>query len=361
MKKAMLMILVLFSISMFASAAITDFTIDYINQTAAGGFTGDTSFGTYNYATGHFLICDYSNATVKTASGTDGSLLGALNTSGLSVDALGIFSICATSDGVIYGGANVTSTGGVGTSLIRWANESAAPVQQDPAPTAGNMVFPRAMDAIGTGINTIVASTGSGSSNYDVSIMTTTNGTTFAVTDYIADTIGVQFKQGVALVEGMEKIYGVKADGDGEVWRADKSGSVWAPNTSFTPPPNYTLPVPGPGLGAGCVLGYAKGHNVLFIIGNSNATDDFITALDGDTGAIIAQKQIGGNVATYGYGCVDLKETDGVGYFACRSSLPGRPLSGKISFTVYVAPTPTPTPSPTPIVLSVNSSWGLYE
>ncbi|MCX6999476.1 MAG: hypothetical protein NT106_04150 [Candidatus Sumerlaeota bacterium] len=343
--KKFLLLLVVFSLCVFGYPVLTDFNIDWCYET--GGFNGSPSFGTYNYATNHFLICDYTIQLVRIASGTDGSLTSnTLSTTGLNFTGgtLGIFSVCATSDGVIYGGIDGKTDGTAGVSLARWANESATPTQQDPAETAGTMIYPRAMDAIGTGVNTIVASTGD--ETYTASIMTTTNGTTFTVTDIIVGDATYDFKQGVALAEGMEKIYGCKADGTGNVIRFDKSGGVWSQSATFTPPNSYDLPPAG--LGAAAVIGYAKGHNAVFVIGYLDAANDYMTLLDGDTGAIIVQKQIGKNVGTYGYGCIDLKETSGVGYFACRSGA-GSAIMGKISFAVYVPPTPTPTPTPTPI------------
>ena len=360
--KKFLLLLVVFSLCVFGYPALTDFNVDWSFET--GGLNGPISFGTYNYATNHFLICDYSATplgTVLIASGTDATLTGnKLSVTGLNFLAgtLGIFTVCATSDGVIYGGIAGSNTAGAdGNSIARWATESAAPTQQDPAPTFSEMGFPRTMDAIGTGNNTILA-VSNALTGYDVSILTTTNGTTFAVTDYITGDLADGFKQGVALAEGMEKIYGLRADGAGQVIRYDKIGGVWTKNTSpFTPLNSYTAPPAG--FGAACVMGFAKGHNALFVIGNSDAADDYMTLLDGDTGAIIIQKQIGKNVSTYGYGCIDLKETSGVGYFACRGS--SGAIMGKISFAVYVPPTPTPIPSPTPFVLSVQPGWGLYE
>jgi len=356
--KRFLLLLMVYSLCVLGYPALTDFNIDWCNVT--GGFSGSPSCATYNYATSHFLICDYSAKTVRIASGTDGSLTGGtLSTTGLNFTggSLGVFAICATSDGVIYGGVDGTTVGTAGVSLARWDNELATPTQQDPAQTAGVLEFPRAMDAIGTGNDTILAVCGS--NTYNASILTTTNGTIFAITDYITGgTNG--FKQGVALVEGMEKIYGLRADGGGQVVRFDKIGGVWTENTSpFTPPDSYTAPPTG--LGAACMIGFAKGHNAIFVIGNSDATNDYMSLLDGDTGTIIAQKQVGQDVGTYGYGCVDLKETDGIGYFSGRSGTASSAIMGKISFTPYVPPTPTSTPTPTPIILSVKPGWGLYE
>jgi hypothetical protein len=362
--KKFLLLLVVFSLCVFGYPALTDFTIDWCNS--VGGLNDLPFFGTYNYATNHFLICDNTLPAVRIANNINGSLTGGtLSLTGLNfaVGGLNIITVCATSDGVIYGGIDGTTAGAAGSSLARWANELATPTQQDPAPMGANgMGFPRVLDAIGTGNNTILAA--GGPAGYDVSIMTTTNGTTFAVTDYIVGDLTDGFKQGVALVEGMNKIYGCRADGGGLVIRYDKIGGVWTKNTSpFTPPNSYT--VPPTGLGAATVMGFAKGHNALFVIGYLDAANDYMTLLNGDTGAIIAQKQIGQNVSFAGYGCVDLKETSGVGYFFCRGGLGC--IMGKISFAVFVAPTPTspptptPVPTPTPIILSVQPGWGLYE
>lgn len=356
MKRISLLLAMFFLGASLCFAAVTFVTVDWSNSQA--GNTGSISCGTYNWATSHFLVCDFSEPAVRIASGTDGALLGStLNITGLNLS-LGVFAICATSDGVIYGGTDIKSDGvTAGYSLIQWANEGATPTQQDPTEIAGAMQFPRTMDAVGTGADTIIGVAGAGSGPYNVSILTTTDGTNFAVTDMTVDSAipNEMIKQGVALVaNNPDRVYGVKADGAGEVVRVDKVGGVWAAAPGFTPPSNYGTPLGDPaGLGAACLIGFAPSHNAIIVLGNSDASDDYITALDGDTGAILLQVLSGVDVATYGYGAFDLDETSGVGYFIARSTTANSHACGKISFDIYVEPVP-------PLGVDFNN-WGLYE
>lgn len=366
--KKLILVAAIMSICMYSFAVITSVTVEWSNT--VGGCVGNPSFVTYNWATNHFLVCDYSAPEVRIADNVNGSLTGAtLSKAGLNLGNLGVFSICATTDGVIYGGTNILTGGGEGNSLIRWENETATPTQQDPAAPLGvNMEFPRAMDAVGTGADTIIGVTGS--NDYKVTFLTTTDGVNFAVTDYtpIASTnVREQIKQSVALVPSsptnITRVYGTKADGSGEVCRLDKVDGVWAAAAGFNPPPSYSAPPTG--LGAASPIGYAPGHNAVFVIGYTDAANDYLTVLDGDTGAVITQLQTGVNLGTYGYGTIDLNEEAGVGYFGARASAANTYVCGKITFDVYVPPTPTPTPgpspTPSPTPLGVTSAWGLYE
>lgn len=369
MKKTLLLT-VFIAIAALSFAAITTITVDWSADVA--GTTGAVSHGTFNFATGKFIICDYSVPAVRLANGSTGALTGeTLSLTGLNLTgSLGIFSTCAGSDGVIYGGTNVDASGTAGAnSLVRWASETATPTQQDPAlfGTIG-MIFPRVMDVIGTGLDTVVASAGVDSGQ--VSIMTTTNGTTFAVTDATPDLTGAaaplisnMMKQGVALVPGMQKIYGLKADGAGDVAKLIKNGANWEADPAFTNPQGTAFENPS-------IVGYAPGHDAIFAIGYGNATADTLYVFDGATGAEITSAKTvltGINVGTYGYGSIDLNEAAGVGYFAGRSGTAGQFICGKFSFTPFATPTPifTPTPSvspsPTPFALNATTPWGLYE
>ncbi len=359
MKRISLLLAMFFLAASLSFAAVTFVTLDWSNTVA--GNTSPPSFGTYNFATGHFLVCDYgavAASCVRIASGTDGALLGpTLNTTGLNMGSLNVFSICATSDGVIYGGTNIKTDGVTeGNSLFRWANEGATPTQQDPADQPLDplvpMEFARAMDAIGTGADTIIGTTGT--DNYMATFLTTLDGTTFAVTDS-TPLGGVNssnlIKQGVALVPGMEKVYGTKADGSGEVVRLDKVGGAWAEHTEWDPPSSYADPPDGLGNASG--IGFAPVHNAVIVLGFRDLTNDYITALDGDTGAILVQVQAGLDCANNGYSNIDLDENPGVGYFIGRSGTANSHACGKISFDALV------TPIPGAGVDIIN--WGLYE
>lgn len=343
MKKTIFLILCLFIVSFAFAGSISNLAVSWCNT--AGGCTGNMSCGTYNWATGHFLVCDYSVKTIRTASGTDGSLLGTLSNTGYTPGAsLDLFCVAVAEDGVIYAGSEIIGSMGE-VDLVRWANESADPTQQ----AVVSMQFPRAMDAIGTGASTIVGVTGD-STNYNITFLTTTDGTTFSVTDYTtAASLNAteQFKQGVALAPSMTKVYGTKADGAGQVCRMDSAGiQTWAASAAFIPPDSYTAPPTG--LGQASPIGYAPNLDVVFVLGSSDAANDYLTALDGETGAILAQMQIGQNIAIYGYGAIDVDDELGEGYFIARSLTANSFVCGKFTFDPWIPPTKA-------------NVWSIYE
>ena len=351
MKKSFLLTLLCLFVLPFAFGQITNLQLSW--SATVGGNTGSPSCGTYNWATGHFLVCDYAALTVRIASGIDGSLTGGtLSTTGLTLGTLGIFSICAGPDGVIYGGGNPDLGAGETRVLYRWANEGdGAPTQQEPAQPLGvGMQFPRAMDAIGTGANTVIGVTGTIVVLEDyVTFLTTTDGLTYSVTDNtpVSTLASERIKQGVALVPGMTKVYGTKADGSGQVCRMDTTGvQLWAAYPSFVPPDSSTAPPTG--LGVASPVGYVPNLNAVFTIGNSDGTNDYLSVLDGETGAFQAQIQIGQNVGTYGYGTVDLDEEAGEGYFIARSGTASSFVCGKITFDPWIPPTKA-------------NVWSIYE
>ncbi len=343
-------------VSSFAGTILNNITIDW--ESTVAGFGGSPSCATYNFATDHFLICDYTPKVVRIANNTDGSLTGAtLDTTGLSLTnrSLGVFAICATSDGVIYGGSN-EETGVTAEPLFplfRWASEAdTAPTEHYPAPLAFDwnndstvediyMEFPRAMDATGTGVDTKIAVTGS--NNYRATILSTSDGSTFAVTDVTAnDPLSLYYKQGVVFGESADVVYGAKADGGGELTVSRKVGGVWTADASFTPPASYAE------LGGIAAVGFVTGYNSVLGLGYLN-DPDILYAFDGQFGTVLTQVSLTGNVGFAGYGAIDVDGDNGVGYFAVRSNTASSEIMGKISFEVYAPP------------LSVNSSWGLYE
>ena len=154
----------------------------------------------------------------------------------------------------------------------------------------------------------------------------------------------------------MEKVYGTKADGSGEVARLDKVGGSWVEPTEWDPPYSYGTPLGDPaGLGSAASIGFAPGNNAIFVLGFADFSDnDYISVLDGDAGAILLQVQSGVNCATNGYGAIDLDETSGVGYFIVRSGTANSHVCGKISFDPYVEPEPQ-------LGVEYLTNWGLYE
>jgi hypothetical protein len=373
MKKTIFVVLCLMLVTPAMAANFESLTLEWVNQ--VGGFAGNPSFVTYNPATDHFLICDYSNKTVKIANGTDGSLTGGtLSMTGLNFGTgLGVFAVCVAEDGTIYGGIDAGADGTAGVfSLAIWANESATPTQQDPTTSAGvPMQFPRAMDVVGTGTNTVVGVTGNGSGPYIVTFLTTTNGTDFDVSEATIDStsISMQIKQGVALVpsEPLEKVYGVKADGAGTLcclvneptWEAVLNYEVATDGWVFAASRSYV--VPPAGLGAACVIGYSELCDVVFVLGNMDAANDYITAIDGTTGEILQQVQIGQNVGTFGYGAIDIDDSIKTGYIGCRSGTASNAIMGKFTFETLSTPTPTFTPAPTSTPSSGINSFEIYK
>lgn len=351
MKKVAILVCLLVSLTAVSSAVLTGVTLEW--AASVTGLSGNTSCGTYNWATDHFLICDYSAPAVRIANGADGSLTGSnLDLTGTTLGTLGVFAICATSDGVIYGGTNPDPGTGEEQHLIRWADESAAPTQQLPAPLIVETVeepmrFPRTMDAVGTGVDTVIAV--AGNDTYLASLLTTTDGTTFAVTDLVgADEDYARIKQGVALAPSVEKVYGTKADGAGEVAYLQKIDDAWSIGGLWAPPPSYATVATG-GLGQASPIGYMENHNAVMVLSVMDAADETLTVLDGLTGSIIQQLQIGQNIGTYGYGAIDLDETTGRGFFNARGSASGIYICGELSFNIYEEPD------------AAGSSWGLYE
>ncbi|HNT35314.1 MAG TPA: hypothetical protein PKH07_09995 [bacterium] len=321
---------------------------------------GAVSSVAYNYATDHFLVCQYNapvGKKVAIVNQAGDTILGYLNETGLTFGTLNVFAICVGSDGVIFGGGN-PDPDGAGTLedryLYRWANESAVPTQfnlgQADSANAANdfgMIFPRAMDVYGTGVNTVVAS--SGDNSYDVSILTTTDGVNFTFAyrtnaDNATDA-ATQIKQGVALTSDPAEIYGVKADGAGQVVSIVKSVTdTWFAKSGFVPANSYG--VPPAGFGAAALIDYSEAQNAVFVIGYSQ-TDDWLTALDGTTGATLFQTQIGQNVSTYGYGTMSVNDAQLGGYFGSRALGTNLALFGKFSYTTLATPTNTPTETPT--------------
>jgi len=223
------------------------------------------------------------------------------------------------------------------------------------------MEFPRAMDAYGSGVDTLIAVTGGGSSTYPIyraTILGTTDGSTFSVVDvtpvYVEGEGETRLKQSLDLVSPT-KIYGTQADGAYRITALNKVNGEWKPLTTFAPPTAASMGNPS-------AIGYIEGYNVLCLLGTSatgtanpptipNATE-WLTVLGGTYGNQIQQIESGQNVGAYGYGFFEFDPEAGGGYCGGRGTATVAPftyLLGKISFEPYEAPT------------QATTSWGLYE
>lgn len=358
MKKAILtfVLCAAMAANAFAGLTLTDINVDWSGEVT--GFTGNISAGAYNYVTDHFLYCDYSAKEIRVGNNTNGALTGAtLSKTGLTlVHGLGFFAVCVGSDGVIFAGSNESADGLTDYSFFRWDSETdTAPTEVTPAPFgAVGMAFPRAMDAYGTGLDTLVGVTGY--DQYNMTILTTTDGTTFAVTDttpigFTAGDPETRMKQG-CVIASPTRAYGTKADGPASacnVTALEKVGGTWQAIASFTPPGVATMSCPGP-------VGFIDGYNAPIFLGISptggnvvgTVTDPF-TVLNGQFGNQILQVDSGVNVGAYGYGAIDVDGENGVAYFVARSSTAAQAVAGKLSFEPYSVP------------LATTGSWGLYE
>jgi len=310
---------------------IQDVTVAWSKDVGSFSGTYPPSSMAYNFVTDHFILTDYTNGAMRIVSGTDGHVTGhTLSMSGLNLGTFGIYAICVAEDGVIYGGTNVGASGTPGSnSLIRWENEWATPSQQNvTGPQGQTMVFPRAMDAVGSGADTVIAVAGDNS--YAASILTTEDGANFTCTDktpaggILRKTDGItpyiygKFKQGVALDPSMNRIFGTKSDGSGEVACAikDSSGN-WVANDIFSTSPSYELyPV---GLGGVSPIGFSSFHNALFALGFMESGEDYISVLDANTGAMLKQIPSGHDHYTYCYGGVKVHPVENEVYFGTRT------------------------------------------
>lgn len=144
----------------------------------------------YNPATNKLLM-SLRNSRIYVLNAATGALEDSLSTSGLGAEAFKHNKIRCTSDGVIYG---ISLATGAGTCKIyRWANQTATPTE-----CASFAVTERTGDAFGlsgSGNNTILYASGAayasaGTSNQNVYVLTTNNGTNFLNTATISVTSG---------------------------------------------------------------------------------------------------------------------------------------------------------------------------
>lgn len=130
----------------------------------------------YNPATGHLLVASRTTSpNIYILSSANGDSLGKLDMTGVTGGTFAINYLRATSDGVIYVG-NLT-TSGTGFKIYRYENESAVPTVAFSGDVSG-----RTGDSFGlsgSGTNTILYF--SGSTNPDVHVFTTVDGSNFTL------------------------------------------------------------------------------------------------------------------------------------------------------------------------------------
>lgn len=377
MKKFAFLAVLLMVAASASFAQVSELTLDWSKELA---MEGTVSFVAYNFVTDHFLVCQYNadpGKKVAIVDSTGDNIIGYLPETGLTLGSLAVFTICVADDGVIYGGSNPAGATAEEGSLIRWANESATPTEQIfpryPLDPSGEFVFPRAMDAVGSGADTRIAV--SGLDNGEITILTTTDGVNFAITELVLPSPAVPFttvedlanviKADVALVSGdPDTIYGTKIDGSGDLVCLIKTEGSWDADPNFTPPRSFTAVADG-GLGGACGVDYAPQQDTVFVLSSRDADgiEDLI-AINGTDGSIIDGLivSIGFNIydaaAVSGYTSVDVNETAGEGAFGGGGTTRTNAVLGKFSFNPPATPTPIP---PTPTASSGVQGFEVYE
>jgi len=331
----------------FAELSLTlDFSLENTTYSMIAG-------GTFNFVTSKYYACDYDDLVmpmgILNSDGTDAGT--GLNVTGLTFGTLGVFCAAVDANGVIYAGGNEIAPA-TDCNLYRWANEAdAAPTQQAPA---GAMFF-RTMDLRGTGADTKIASTGT-ADDAPFQILGTSDGLNFTVLETVSGIIGI--KHGITLNAAADIVYGQEGYDQAPV-KAVKSGATWS-GELVTFLPNNTL-LRGP-----TNLAYWEDMDILFCLSGRGASGapldpkDFLSAIDGTSGAFITKASIELNVDAVGYSKIDIKCPDTTGGEARIIARNGA-NNGYVAARVIISnPTPTP-PTPTPIITLANSSWGLYE
>ncbi len=342
--KKIVLILALLSITAFAVAQLVMIK-DYEVLTADLG--ANVCTGGWNPSTNHhILVTAATDAAPVIYNGSDGSdASSSLSMTGLSAttSGLGIFALGCGPDGVIFGFYETTDDPPV-NYLVRWADESASPTDQ----AVADMGFVRAFDVHKTGTDTVIAVVGS--VDYGpVYILTTTDGTTFAKTDEIAD----MAKNGVAVDDDLTVAYAAQIAAIPPVKSYYDTGtSSWVKDTVTWAPDA----VGDDGASVGAIgLGYDATANILYGTGvyQRGGTGqiieyDEVFALDGDTGATLGSIVTDNNCEPYSN--LDVSADGQTMYWQARSMATSTVgVLGKVVF---------PTPTPTPIAAS---SWDLYE
>ena len=343
--KKVILILGILTLCAFGYADLT-MTLDFSYENTT--FT-NIAGGAYNFVTNKYYACDSDDpampVSILNSDGTDTG--NGLNISGLTFGSLNIFSMAVDSAGVIYGGGNEIATD---CNLYRWKNEAdAAPTQQAPV----GATFFRTMDVKGTGTDTIIVNTGNGDDG-PFQIFGTSDGLSFTVLETVSGIGG--FKHGITMNAAGDVVFGQEGYGQEPV-KAVKSGGTWSGELATFLPDNVVLRGP-------TNLGYWEDRDILFCLSGRGASDtdplDFLSAIDGTTGAFLTSASLDKNMDAVAYTKVDLNVPDlagGEARIIGRNGATGGYVAAKV---ILSFPTPIP-PTPTPIVLRANSSWGLYE
>ncbi len=270
--------------------------------------------GAYNFKTDKFYVCtpEDKERVIHILDGKTGEDTGkTLNTMNLYLGDFKVFSICIDKEGVIYGGSTGTADKKFGSSLIRWENENAVPTQQ----FIEGMKFPRTIDIKKSGKNTVIAISGYGekfvSGVNKILILKTNDGKKF----YLADTsMVIPGKNGVAISSSGETGFMTGGICSG-VSRTDKLNNEWYFISLNIQPELLHMP---------CPISYWEEKNILFLMSTNNSENsnkEYFYAVNSITGELKAKIFLEQNVATYGYGRIDLKTTDnyGLGAFIARS------------------------------------------
>ena len=330
MRKVIILSLVILAMATFAQAQFM-MSIDFVYEnTGVASVTG----GSYNYVTDHYIVCQYLGTTAMILN-TDGTDSGStLDVTGLTFGGLGFWTVTITSDGVIYGGSDYTPAG----RIYRWANEAATPTEQD----VTDLAFSRCLACRGTGVDTIIASTGTTDDSI-VDFMTTSDGVNFILSETTAGLPGV--KQGLDISADGLTLFGGQGYGGLVPRKYEKVASVWTEDTAFAP---LNTDVFSP-----CPMAYWEEREVLFCLDTNNTGGDNLTAFDSTNAQILSQVAVGKDVGAFGYGDIELDApgATGEGRFICLNGLSTGYLAGKF---VFARPTPAP-------ITAADSVWGLYE
>jgi len=215
-RKAILGLIGVCFLAVSAGGAVT-FTTVLDTTTEAGG----SAFGNvYNPGDDTFLSVPDGQQIVA-LSGEDGSLTGlSYNMTGVDLTGLGVFGLGAGPDGVVYG---VSSNSLI---LHRWASPAAAPTT-----AATGVQFTRNMTVHGSGIQTIVTTTGEDDFG-NIDIYGTTDGLHFSLIDSVT---GIA-KLGHTIAPDLSMAWGTPAE-PLPIVKKRKVAGEWIPAPRWSPDP----------------------------------------------------------------------------------------------------------------------------
>ncbi len=302
----------------------------------------------WNPVTGNLLVSEWDNPSGTgyqcwVFSSVDGSSTGVkLNLGGLS--RADFFSMAITTDGLIYGQLQVTSTWG------RWASESATDAIQLTMPG-----WTRNAKIIGTGNNMRLCAGATTDGGQCRVWGTTDNGFTWSQIDLLPLSSGKSIH-----VENS----GSTVAFSGGAWESDNDlkrytrvsgasdGSGWVRDTAFAP----TMFGDGfPNTGDPFSADYDEDDNLLITMGYTN---DQLCLVDGTTGEIIAAATAQNDFIYWGNVTVDAASNRA--YFMARDTAADadHPHSYLACWQYQELPTPTPTNTP---VTAGTSLWSEYR